>query len=88
MQIQTSKDWPAIETELMERAKTLPAASKDLQKICKNIQILVSLLSKEEIECRRLQKQTIKHTELVSKVNEQIALLEQLITFAALFQSH
>lgn len=87
MHIQTSEDWVKIEQDLLAKARSLPHASQDLSKICKNISKLVSQLSLEEINCRRLHKQTIKHTELMNQINEQIDSLEQLITFAALIQN-
>lgn len=87
MHIQTSKDWVVIEKELLEKMHALPHASQDLSKICKNIGPLVSQLSREEINCRRLQKQTVKHAELIKQINEQIDFLDQLVTFAALFQN-
>ncbi len=88
MSLQTSVDWPKIERELLQKAKILPHAAQDLQKICKNIQLLVSQLSKEEIKCRKLKRQTSKHIETVEEINKQIDFFEQLITFAALFQKH
>ena len=86
MRIQTSGDWAVIEQDLLDKARALSHASHDLIKICKNIGRLVSQLSLEEINCRRLHKQTIKHAELMNQINEQIDSLEQLITFAALIQ--
>lgn len=87
MYIQTSEDWAKIEQDLLTKAKSLPQATHDLSKICKNIGKLISQLSLEEINCRRLHKQTIKHSELIKQINEQIDSLEQLITFAALIQN-
>lgn len=87
MYIQTSEDWSKIEQDLLTKARALPHAEHDLSKICKNIGKLVAQLSLEEINCRRLHKQTIKHAELMKQINEQIDSLEQLITFAALIQN-
>ena len=49
-----------------------------------NIGHVVKQISVEEIECRRLQKQTIKHKELVERANTIIDEIEHLITFATL----
>jgi hypothetical protein len=52
--------------------------------ISHNIGLMVKDISKEEINCRRYQKQTRLHKELVDKVNEEIANYERMITFAVL----
>jgi hypothetical protein len=88
MKLESTKDWPKIETKLLAQARALPAAQHDLEKICKNIQKTIGALSKEEINCRRLQHQTIKHAELVLEINNQIGFFEQLVTFAALLQNN
>ena len=86
MRIQLSTDWAAVEKELLSKAQALPHASQDLTRMTKNISRLVSQLSLEEINCRRLQKQTIKHAELIEEINKQIGVIDQLVTFAALIQ--
>jgi hypothetical protein len=45
---------------------------------------MVKDLSKEEINCRRLGRQTRLHKEKVDKINEEIANYERMITFAVL----
>ena len=48
---------------------------------CKNI---FTEMSKEDVECRRLKKTTVKYRELEQKLNESIQEFEQWITFATL----
>jgi hypothetical protein len=79
-------DWQAVRYELNNNILSLqsPRARMDLTKILKGIEEMVSRLSSEEVECRRMHKQTIKHFELVAAINERIEFLEQMITFGAL----
>jgi hypothetical protein len=52
--------------------------------ISTNISRLVKNLSEEEINCRRQGKQTRKHQELLTKINEEINIYEQMLTFGVL----
>ena len=52
--------------------------------ISHNIGLLVRDLSKEEINCRRQQRQTRLHAEQLARINEEIANYERMITFAVL----
>ena len=45
---------------------------------------MVRELSKEEITCRRMGKQTRTHKEMLDKINEEIANYERMVTFAVL----
>jgi hypothetical protein len=45
---------------------------------------MVTELSKEEINCRRLGKQTSNHKQMVDKINREIANYERMLTFAIL----
>jgi hypothetical protein len=45
---------------------------------------LVKNLSEEEINCRRQGRQTRKHQELLTKINEEINMYEQMLTFGVL----
>jgi hypothetical protein len=52
--------------------------------ISTNIGRLVKNLSEEEINCRRQGRQTRKHQELLTKINEEINVYEQMLTFGVL----
>ena len=83
-QIQTSVDWPAVQTQLEAPARRMKKYSGEMLKVSRNIGLMVSELSKEEINCRRQGRQTQRHKEMVDKINEEIANYERMITFAVL----
>jgi len=85
LQIDTSQDWPKIDSELRESTKNLPFhVRKDLEKINKNICQMISELSKAEIECRRQHKATKTFIELQAKCNEMIADYQKMIMMGQL----
>ena len=45
---------------------------------------MVKKLSEEEINCRRMGRQTRKHKELLEQINQEIAQYEQYLTFGVL----
>lgn len=59
-------------------------AYRDLRKMLHHIDTFVGQISKEQVECRRLKKDTAKYLELVAEANKLLDVLEQHITFAAL----
>ena len=59
-------------------------AYRDLRKMLSNIDRVITEMSKESVECRRIKKDTNKFTELKQKANDLLDVLEQHITFAAL----
>lgn len=61
-----------------------PEKVNDLKKIWKNCSQIWTEMSKEEIECRRLNKSTIRFKELEANLEEGLQLLEQYLTFATL----
>ena len=85
--INQSLDWTKVQIALEQPAKKLKRYSSDMLLISNNIGNLVKTLSEEEINCRRLGKQTKKHQELLTKINEEINMYEQLLTFAVLLNS-
>lgn len=77
-------DWAQVQQQLELPVVRMKKYSGEMLKVSKNIGRMVNELSKEEINCRRHQKQTIKHKELVDKINEEIANYERMLTFAVL----
>jgi len=77
-------DWAQVQQRLELPVVRMKKYSGEMLKVSKNIGLMVNELSKEEINCRRHQKQTAKHKELVDKINEEIANYERMITFAVL----
>ena len=83
-QIQTSIDWPGVQTQLEAPVRRMKKYSGEMLKVSRNIGLMISELSKEEINCRRLGRQTSNHKQMVDKINEEIANYERMITFAVL----
>lgn len=84
MKIETSLDWQQIYPKLIKLAESTGQHQKDMKKIVKNLETMITELSIEEVECRRKQQQTKKHKEIVTKINEEIVNYEQMITFGTL----
>ena len=83
-EINHSLEWAQIQIDLESPAKKLKRYSNDMLQISTNIGRLVKNLSEEEINCRRQGKQTRKHQELLTKINEEINMYEQMLTFGVL----
>ena len=83
-EIQSSLDWPAVQTALEAPLHKMKKYTHEMWNISHNIGLMVRELSKEEINCRRQQKQTRLHAEQLDKINEEIANYERMITFAVL----
>ena len=71
-EINHSLEWAQIQIDLERPAKKLKRYSNDMLQISTNIGRLVKQLSEEEINCRRQGRQTKKHQELLTKINEEI----------------
>jgi len=84
MQIETSLDWQKVHAKLIKLAEGTGQHQKDMKKILGNIETMIINLSIEEIQCRKKQKQTKRHQEMVTKINEEISNYEQMITFGTL----
>jgi hypothetical protein len=59
-------------------------ARRDLLKMTRAVDQAIVAADMESVECRRLHKETSRYRELVQKVDELLANLEQHITFASL----
>jgi len=57
---------------------------RDLRKMLANVDRVITALSQESVECRRLKRDTSKFVELKKQINGLLDNLEQHITFAAL----
>ena len=84
MKIESSVDWQEVRTSLIKLAEATGIHQNQMKKIVGNFDSMVTELSIEEIECRRKQKQTKRHQELITKINEEITNYEQMITFGTL----
>ena len=59
-------------------------AYRDLRKMLAGVDKVITALSRESVECRRLKKETSKFKELKEEVTLLLDNLDQHITFAAL----
>lgn len=59
-------------------------ARRDLLKMVRTIDQAMAAADIESVQCRRLRRETVRHTELVKKASDLITNLEQHLTFAAL----
>ena len=79
--IQTSLDWPRVCGVIEQPARQLKQHTRQMLRLSKNIGIMVTALGNEEIQCRRIGRQTARHIKLLEQINQEIANYEQLITF-------
>lgn len=82
MKIETALDWNDVGTKLVNHLKSINY-NKDLWKMLKNIDKMVSELSSLEVTARRIHK--LNYTkEKVDEINNAIDRLEKLIIIAKL----
>lgn len=82
--IQTSLDWARVQIAIEAPVHRMNKYTDEMLLMSRNIGRMVTALSMEEITCRRLQKQTRLHKELVDKINADIENYERMVTFAVL----
>ena len=79
--IKSSLDWNSVESRLLHTCTGL-TYEWDVRRMIGNINAEVSNLSKAEVEARRGKKQLAE--ELLTKVNNDIELVEEYLLMAAL----
>ncbi len=84
MKIKISTDWQEIHRLLRVEMKTI-GYNADLDRMVKNIDAMVSELSKIEVVVRRKRSMLI-HTEHVDKINKAIDYVEKLLLMAKLMR--
>jgi hypothetical protein len=86
MQIKNSTDWNALGSGLHAQFMAAPQRAKsDLAKMYARINSLVTELSREEVELRRNKRETsLRHQELLIKINEAVDEFEKWLVFAQL----
>ena len=82
MKVKVALDWDRISIELDTRLKAI-GFNPDLRKMLKNIDALVTDLSKMEVEARRIHSITLTRSK-VEKINKSIDHLEKLLLMATL----
>ena len=84
MKIETSLDWFNVSNKLRTQLDNLPY-NNDLHKMLKNIEKMVTELSKLEVEARRI-RNTSYLIDRVNDINKSIDHLEKLILMASLMR--
>jgi hypothetical protein len=84
MQIQTALDWQEVSSKIHSDLHRL-GYNPDLQKMFSNVQLMVTELSKLEVNGRRLKSNTFTQTQ-VEKINQAIDHLEKLILMGLLMK--
>jgi len=84
MQIQTALDWQEASSKIHSDLHRL-GYNPDLQKMFSNVQLMVTELSKLEVNGRRLKSNTFTQTQ-VEKINQAIDHLEKLILMGLLMK--
>ena len=82
MKIETSLDWEKVQDSLNSQLESI-GYNPDLRKMLKNIDVMVSQLSKLEVEARRTRHDSYSN-EQKNKVNKAIDHLEKLLLMAKL----
>ena len=84
MQIQTALDWQEVSAQI-RRDLDRVGYNPDLKKMFNNIQLMVTELSKLEVNGRRLRATNYTQTQ-VEKINKAIDHLEKLILMGLLMK--
>lgn len=82
--LRTSLDWAQVDIELTKRERQSKKHQHDLYKMRKAIGDMVKQLSIEELNCRRVKRQTQYHAELLERINKSIHDFELMVTFGLL----
>ena len=84
MQIENSLDWQKVGTELQSQISQM-GFNPDLNKMFVNIGLMVTELSKLEVEARRSRSTRVTN-EKVTEINKAIDHLEKLLLMAMLMR--
>jgi len=82
VKIESSLDWEKVQDSLNSQLESI-GYNPDLRKMLKNIDVMVSQLSKLEVEARRTRHDSYSN-EQKNKVNKAIDHLEKLLLMAKL----
>jgi uncharacterized protein YgbK (DUF1537 family) len=73
-EIETSLDWPDIESQIRKLAKTAPEFKFDVVKFCSGMRSEINKLSQIELKYRQQKRESIlqQHTDQCAKINRAI----------------
>jgi hypothetical protein len=84
MKIEKSTDWETVKDELRSMVRGI-GYNPDLNRMLKNIDLMVNELSKKEVDARRTRSMSRLQGD-VDKINEAITQVEKWLMIAALMQ--
>ena len=84
MKIEQAVDWQKVKASLLKQMKSI-GYNPDFNKMIKNIDSMVTELSKVEVEARRIRKSNMIQNQL-DEINKAIDHLEKLLLIAQLMR--
>ena len=84
MKIEQAVDWQKIKANLLNQIKSI-GYNPDFNKMIKNIDSMITELSKVEVEARRIRKSNMVKNQL-DNINKAIDHLEKLLLIAQLMK--
>ena len=84
MKIEQAVDWQKIKANLLNQIKSI-GYNPDFNKMIKNIDSMITELSKVEVEARRIRKSNMVKNQL-DNINKAIDHLEKLLLMAQLMK--
>lgn len=84
MKIEQAVDWQKVKASLLKQMKVI-GYNPDFNKMIKNIDSMVTELSKVEVEARRIRKSNMIQNQL-GEINKAIDHLEKLLLIAQLMR--
>jgi len=73
-----------LDTIFFQIVEISPGMREDMRRLWRPARSLWNELDKELVECRRLNKHTVRYQEIAQDLLNRIELMEQYITFATL----
>ena len=84
MKIEQATDWQEVKSSLLKQMQSV-GYNPDFNKMIKNIDSMITVLSKIEVEARRIRKSKLVQNQL-EDINKAIDHLEKLLLMAQLMK--
>jgi hypothetical protein len=84
MKIERATDWQEVKSSLLKQMRSI-GYNPDFNKMIKNIDSMITALSKIEVEARRIRKSKLVQNQL-EDINKAIDHLEKLLLMAQLMK--
>ena len=84
MKIEQATDWQEVKSSLLKQMQSI-GYNPDFNKMIKNIDSMITVLSKIEVEARRIRKSKLVQNQL-EDINKAIDHLEKLLLMAQLMK--